>query len=90
MTVDCECPHHLVGIIRTLNEFEFYSANCEHRRADDAVLRASTAQARALMERALIEVAVFEDIPLPKRARDSRARVKRLGVRSRIVLSGTS
>lgn len=77
-TVDCECPHHLVGIIRTLNEFEFYSANCEHRGADDAVLhamlRASTAQARALMERALVKVAEFEDIPLPRRARDSQAR----------------
>ncbi len=77
-TVDCECPHHLVGIIRTLNEFEFYSAHCEHGGTDDAVLhamlRASTAQARALMERALVEVAVLEEIPLPKRARDSRAR----------------
>lgn len=76
-TVDCECPHHLVGIIRTLNEFEFYSANCEHRGADEAalhaMLRASTAQARAVMERALVEVAAFEDMPLPERARDSRA-----------------
>ncbi len=72
-SVDCECPHHLVGIIRTLNQFELYSATCEHRHADDAavhaMLRASTAQARALMERALIEVAELEGLPMSEAAR---------------------
>ena len=75
-SVECECPHHLVGIIRTLNDFEFYSANCEHRHADDAslhaMLRIATAQARALMERALIEVAELEDLPLPQTLRTAR------------------
>ncbi len=72
-SVDCECPHHLVGMIRTLNQFELYSATCEHRHADDAavhaMLRASTAQARALLERALIEVAELEGLPLSNAAR---------------------
>lgn len=72
-SVACECPGHLVGIIRTLNEFEFYSATCEHRHPDDAavhaMLRASTGNARAAMERALIEVANLEGLPLPASTR---------------------
>lgn len=68
-SVGCECPHHLVGIIRTLNDFEFYSASCEHHNANDAavhaMLRTRTAQARASMERALVDVAQLEGLQLP-------------------------
>ncbi|MGR8920088.1 MAG: MerR family transcriptional regulator [Gammaproteobacteria bacterium] len=71
--VKCECPHHLVDIIRTLTQFEYYSSECENQDNEDAALhgrlRATTAQARALFERALIEVAEYEGIELPDRVR---------------------
>ena len=73
--IRCECPHHLVTIIRTLAQFERYSAECEHRNDDDAVLhamlRATTAHARSLMERALFTVAEAEGIALPASVRDA-------------------
>lgn len=68
-SVKCECPHHLVEIVRTLTQFEQYSAACAHRNDEDAALhlelRASTARARRLMERALLDVAEHEGIALP-------------------------
>lgn len=67
--VQCECPHHLVDIVRTLVHFERYSAECENRDSEDAALhgrlRATTAVARARFERALIEVAEYEGLDLP-------------------------
>ncbi len=72
-SIECECPHHLVGIIRMLNEFEIYSASCGHRNSSEAavhaMLRSSTAHARVLMERALLEVAVVEGLQIPENAR---------------------
>lgn len=68
-TVQCECPHHLVDIIRTLTQFETYSWECESRSDEDAALhaklRSTTAAARSLFEHALIEVATYEGIALP-------------------------
>ncbi|TCO80669.1 MerR-like DNA binding protein [Plasticicumulans lactativorans] len=62
----CECPHHLVDLVNSLAAFEDYSAACEHRNPDDAVLHAylhaTTAQARALMEEALTRVARAEGL----------------------------
>ncbi len=76
-SVNRACPHRLVGIMRTLNEFEFYSATCENRHADDAavhaLLRACTGHARALMERALIEVANLGGLQLPASTRTARS-----------------
>ena len=67
--VQCECPHHLAELIRTLTQFEEYSTECEHRDADDATLHAelrqTTAAARSLFEHALIDVAAHEGISLP-------------------------
>ncbi|MEM7465564.1 MAG: MerR family transcriptional regulator [Pseudomonadota bacterium] len=67
--VQCECPHHLVDIVRTLNQFEVYSAECESRNDEDAALHArlaaTTANARSYFESALLEVAKYEGIELP-------------------------
>lgn len=71
--VQCECPHHLVDIVRTLTQFEAYSAECENRDDEDAVLHAklrrTTSAARGIFERALIEVAEYEGIALPPELR---------------------
>jgi DNA-binding transcriptional MerR regulator len=65
-SVRCECPHHLVDLLRSLNAFERYSAECEDRNVDDAALHAylhaATAHARAVMESALARVVAAEGI----------------------------
>ncbi|HNK32267.1 MAG TPA: hypothetical protein PK403_08325, partial [Plasticicumulans sp.] len=65
-TLACECPHHLVDLVAGLSAFEDYSAQCENRSPEDAALhhwlRATTAQARALMEEALTRVAGAEGL----------------------------
>lgn len=65
-TLACECPHHLVDLVAGLSAFEDYSAQCENRSPEDAALhhwlRATTAQARALMEEALTRVAEAEGL----------------------------
>ncbi|MGR8950067.1 MAG: MerR family transcriptional regulator [Gammaproteobacteria bacterium] len=69
-TVQCECPHHLVDIVKTLNQFERYSAECESRSDEDAALHArltvTTAVSRSMFEKALLEVALHEGIELPE------------------------
>lgn len=66
--VQCECPHHLVDIIRSLAAFESYSSECENRNADEAALHAylhaTTAQARAAFEEALEKVARADGLEL--------------------------
>lgn len=65
-SIDCECPHHLVGLVLNLSHFEDYSASCSNRNEDDAALHAylqhTTAKARAMMEEALERVAVAEGL----------------------------
>jgi hypothetical protein len=65
-TVRCECPHHLADLIANLAAFERYSEECEIRNAEDAALHAflhaATAQARSLMETALVRVLEAEGI----------------------------
>jgi DNA-binding transcriptional MerR regulator len=65
-TVECECPHHLVDLVRSLSAFEIYSRQCRNRNEDDAALHAylhlTTARARAMMEEALIRTAEAEGI----------------------------
>jgi len=67
--VECECPHHLVDIVRTLAQFEAYSADCESHNAEDAALHArlyaTAARARAAFEHAIIDVAEYEGIEIP-------------------------
>ena len=64
--IDCECPHHLAQLVGDLSAFEIYSANCANRDSDDEALHRylhrTTAQARALIERALEKVARAEGL----------------------------
>ena len=57
IVLDCECPRHLSGLIRSLNDFEAYSSACSVENWKDAAIHASiyayTCQARHLMEKAL-------------------------------------
>ncbi|MGD8977258.1 MAG: MerR family transcriptional regulator [Gammaproteobacteria bacterium] len=65
-TVECECPHHLVDLVRSLTAFEVYSRQCRNRNEQDAALHAylhvTTAKARAMIEDALIRTAAAEGI----------------------------
>ncbi len=67
----CECPHHLADLVSALAAFEGYCEECETRHADDsalhAVLHATTAHARALMEAALARVVDAEGIEVGPR-----------------------
>ncbi|HKJ17547.1 MAG TPA: MerR family transcriptional regulator [Xanthomonadales bacterium] len=64
--VDCECPRHLAQLVSDLSAFEIYSSQCASRNDDDAALHRylhrTTAEARALVEGALEEVAVAEEL----------------------------
>lgn len=64
--VECECPKHIVSLVRSLAEFEEYSAGCSVESWRDASLHACvyayTGQARWLMEKALAMVAEAHDI----------------------------
>jgi hypothetical protein len=67
-TVACECPRHLVDIVRGLTAFEIYSEQCLNRSDQDAALHAYlhdvTAQARSMMEAALIRAAEADGIEI--------------------------
>ncbi len=68
-TLYCECPRHLVDLLLSLSGFERYSAECANRGADDARLHQdlqhAAGEARAVLEAALVRVAVAEGIALP-------------------------
>lgn len=70
--VYCECPHHLVELVRSLGSFERYSAECANRGPDDAALHRdlelTAATARQLLEDALVRVAIAEGLPVPPSA----------------------
>jgi DNA-binding transcriptional MerR regulator len=65
-SVDCECPWHLVDLIRSLTAFEVYSARCESENPDDArlhaYLHAQTSRARALIEESMHSLIVAEGL----------------------------
>jgi len=67
-TVECECPHHMAGLLQSLSAFEKYSMECEDRNAGDALLHAylhrTTAQARRSMEEALRHLVLVEGIEI--------------------------
>ena len=71
-TVFCECPRHLVELVLGLGSFERYSAECASRGPDDAALhrdlQQTAARARAMMEDALLRVALAEGLPIPPSA----------------------
>ena len=63
-SVKCECPRHLVDLIRAMLSFENYSDSCEKRNINDALLhsrlKALAGQARSLIEQGLSEVVVAD------------------------------
>ena len=67
-TVYCECPRHLVELVVSLTTFERYSAECVGRSPEDDALHRdlqyTAAQARVLMEEAIVRVAVKEGLPI--------------------------
>ena len=67
-SIQCECPHHLSDLIKSLVAFEIYSAECENKNAEDAAmhsyLHATTAQSRAIMEDALAHIISHENITI--------------------------
>jgi DNA-binding transcriptional MerR regulator len=69
-TMACECPRHLAELLVQLSHFEAYSADCQHRHAEDAALHAHllrvTAGCRARFEAALEHVARQEGLLLPR------------------------
>ena len=68
-TLSCECPHHLVDLLRSLGTFERYSAECANGSPADALLhqylQRVAASARVLFEDALVRVARAEGHALP-------------------------
>ncbi len=64
--VDCECPRHIVSLVRALADFEEYSAGCSVESWRDASMHACvyaySGQARWLMEKALALIAEAHDI----------------------------
>ncbi len=66
--IKCECPHHLAGLLMSLNAFERYSLDCESADARDAathaMLYAAAAQCRHLLENALQHVLERENLTI--------------------------
>ena len=67
-SIDCECPHHMAGLLKALNGFEEYCKMCESRNEEDVILHSllhsKTAHARSIMENALTVLADVENIDL--------------------------
>lgn len=67
-SIDCECPHHMASLLKTLNGFEEYCKMCESRNEEDVILHAllhsKTAHARSIMENALTVLIDVENIDL--------------------------
>ena len=65
-SIDCECPNHLASLVTALVAFEEYSARCQSKNSEDAVMHAylgqKTSEARAVMEGALVELCKHEGI----------------------------
>lgn len=69
VTLNCECPHHVVELLLGLGSFERYSAECANRTPADAelhrYLQRVAGSARAMFEDALVRVARAEGLALP-------------------------
>jgi DNA-binding transcriptional MerR regulator len=72
-SIECECPKHLVELIRSLSSFETYSEQCSARSELDAALHQDLQQtagrARVLLEQSLLRLAMLEGLPLPETRR---------------------
>lgn len=64
--IDCECPNHISSLVAGLVSFETYSRDCESRNEADAEqhrrLARGTSEARATMEKMLLELCEHEGI----------------------------
>ena len=64
--VDCECPNQVSTIVHTLSSYEAYSKTCINKNDKDAelhkMLYEKTCEARAIMEEALREICIYENI----------------------------
>lgn len=71
----CECPRHVVELLRSLGAFERYSAECLNRSPADAALHGYLERvagtARTLFEEALVRVAQAEGLALPGAAAEA-------------------
>lgn len=69
-SIECECPKHLVELIRSLASFENYSEQCSIRSELDATvhqdLQQTAGRARVLLEQSLLRLAMLEGLPLPE------------------------
>lgn len=69
-SIECECPQHLSELIKSLVDFEAYSADCENKDKASADLHhhiyVRTAQARAILEDLLQSVLDQEGIDLSR------------------------
>jgi DNA-binding transcriptional MerR regulator len=69
-SIECECPKHLVELIRSLASFETYSEQCSIRSELDATvhqdLQQTAGRARVLLEQSLLRLAMLEGLPLPE------------------------
>ncbi len=67
-TIRCECQEHLVDLISRLTTFETYSEECEVLNVEDAavhaLLHASTARARSLLETSLAHLIEADGIAI--------------------------
>ena len=67
-SIDCECPHHMAALLKTLNGFEEYCKMCESRNEEDVILHSllhsKTAHARSIMENALTVLIDVENIDI--------------------------
>lgn len=72
-SIQCECPAHLVDLVRSLSAFEAYSAQCESRNPQDEelhrYLHAQTSQARSLIEMTIDHLVEVEGIDLQSSGR---------------------
>lgn len=66
----CECPRHLAEVLMTVGSFERYSAQCASRNPEDAELHArlghAAAQARAMLEEAMAQLILAENLAVPQ------------------------
>lgn len=69
-SIECECPQHLSELIKSMVDFEAYSADCENKDKASADLHhhiyVRTAQARAILEDLLQSVLDQEGIDLSR------------------------
>ena len=67
-SIDCECPHHMAALLKTINGFEEYCKMCESRNEEDVILHSllhsKTAHARSIMEDALTVLLDVENIDI--------------------------